>query len=45
LRQSHLPRLVLEDCAKSWEGCYQQIEAFLGLAEPATAGAWTVNTA
>jgi hypothetical protein len=45
LRQSHLPRLVLEDCAKDWEGCYQQIAAFLGLAESATAGAWTVNTA
>jgi hypothetical protein len=45
LCQSHLPWLVLEDCAKGWEGCYQQIEAFLGLAEPATAGAWTVHTA
>jgi hypothetical protein len=32
LRQSRLPRLVLEDCAGGWEGCYQQIEAFLGLA-------------
>jgi hypothetical protein len=32
LRQSHLPRIVLEDCAGGWEGCYQQIGAFLGLA-------------
>jgi len=32
LRQSHLPRIVLEDCSGGWEGCYQQIEAFLGLA-------------
>jgi hypothetical protein len=32
LRQSRVPRLVLEDCAGGWEGCYQQIEAFLGLA-------------
>jgi hypothetical protein len=32
LRQSRCPRLVLEDCAGAWEGCYQQIEAFLGLA-------------
>jgi hypothetical protein len=32
VRQSHLPRIVLEDCARGWEGCYQQIEAFLGLA-------------
>jgi hypothetical protein len=44
LRQSHLPRIVLEDCAKGWEGCYQQIEAFLGLASHATSGAWTVKT-
>jgi hypothetical protein len=32
VRHSHLPRLVLEDGAGGWEGCYQQIEAFLGLA-------------
>jgi hypothetical protein len=32
LRQSRCPRLVLEDCAGGWEGCYQQIEACLGLA-------------
>jgi hypothetical protein len=32
LRQSRVPRIVLEDCARGWEGCYQQIEAFLGLA-------------
>jgi hypothetical protein len=32
LRQSRCPRLVLEDCAGAWEGCYRQIEAFLGLA-------------
>ena len=32
LHHSHLPRLVLEDGAGDWEGCYQQIEAFLGLA-------------
>ena len=31
LRQSRRPRIVLEDCAGGWEGCYQQIEAFLGL--------------
>jgi hypothetical protein len=29
---SRCPRIVLEDCAWGWEGCYQQIEAFLGLA-------------
>jgi hypothetical protein len=43
LRQSRLPRLVLEDCARSWEGCYQQIEAFLGLAEHATSCDATVS--
>jgi hypothetical protein len=43
LRQSRLPRLVLEDCARSWEGCYQQIEAFLGLAEHATSCDSTVS--
>jgi hypothetical protein len=32
VRQSRVPRIVLEDCARDWEGCYQQIEAFLGLA-------------
>jgi hypothetical protein len=32
LRQSHLPRIALEDCAGGWEGCYQQIGAFLELA-------------
>jgi hypothetical protein len=32
LRQSRCPRIVLEDGAGGWEGCYQQIEAFLGLA-------------
>lgn len=32
LRQSRCPRLVLEDGTGGWEGCYQQIEAFLGLA-------------
>jgi hypothetical protein len=32
LRQSRWPRIVLADCAGGWEGCYQQIEAFLGLA-------------
>jgi hypothetical protein len=31
LRQSHLPRIVLEDCAGGWKGCYQQIGAFLEL--------------
>jgi hypothetical protein len=32
LRHSRVPRIVLEDCAGGWEGCYEQIEAFLGLA-------------
>ena len=32
LCQSRFPRIVLEDCAGGWEGCYQQIEAFIGLA-------------
>jgi hypothetical protein len=32
LRQSRCPWIVLEDCAGGWEGCYQQIDAFLGLA-------------
>ena len=32
LRQSRCPQIVLEDCARGWEECYQQIEAFLGLA-------------
>jgi hypothetical protein len=32
LRQSRCPRIVLEDGAGDWEGSYQQIEAFLGLA-------------
>jgi hypothetical protein len=32
LRQFGFPRIVLEDCAGGWEGCYQRIEAFLGLA-------------
>jgi len=45
VRQSHLPRIVLEACARGWAGCYQQIEAFLGLAEHATPGAETINTA
>jgi hypothetical protein len=31
LRQSRFPRIVLEDGAGGWEGCYQQIEALLGL--------------
>src|SRR5262245_6216897 len=43
LRQSHLPRIVLEDCARGWAGCYQQIGAFLGLAEHATSGDLTVS--
>ena len=43
LRQSRLPRLVLQDCARSWAGCYQQIEAFLGLAEHATSCDSTVS--
>jgi hypothetical protein len=43
LRQSHLPRIVLEDCARGWAGCYQQIAAFLGLAEHATSGDSTVS--
>jgi hypothetical protein len=38
LGQSRCPRIVLEDCAGDWEGCYQQIEAFLGLALHATSG-------
>ena len=45
LRHSRVPRLVLEDCAGGWEGCYQQIEAFLGLTSQATSGAWTVTDA
>jgi hypothetical protein len=32
LRESSSPRIVLEDCAGDWEGCYQRIEAFLELA-------------
>jgi hypothetical protein len=32
VRQSRCPRLVLEGWAGGWERCYQQIEAFLGLA-------------
>jgi len=31
LRQSHLPRFILEQCSASWDDCYQQIEAFLEL--------------
>lgn len=31
LRQSRFPRIVLQDCSSDWDGCYQQIEAFLGL--------------
>jgi hypothetical protein len=45
VRHSPLLRLVLEDSAGGWEGCYQQIEAFLGLAAHATAGAGTGKTA
>jgi thymidylate kinase len=29
LSESHLPRLVLENCPHDWECCYRRIEAFL----------------
>jgi hypothetical protein len=32
LHHSRCPRIVLEDCAGGWKRCYEQIEAFLGLA-------------
>ncbi len=31
MSQSHIPRIVLENCAAGWDGCYRQIETFLGL--------------
>jgi hypothetical protein len=32
VRHARCPRIVLEDGAGGWERCYQQLEAFLGLA-------------
>ncbi len=31
LHESRLPRIILENCSGNWDGCYQQIEAFLEL--------------
>jgi hypothetical protein len=29
LSQSHIPRIILENCSRNWEACYQKIANFL----------------
>ena len=39
LAESQIPRLVLDDCADDWHGCYQRLEAFLKTSRDISASA------